>query len=454
MEQQQPTSWTELERLVEGANLEPIEEFLESLPAGEVALAVSRLDDDHQSQLLTTLPPGEAADLIETMPDAQAAELIDQLEPAEAAAIVSEMPSNEQADLLGELRHQRAEDILAELQPAEADELRQLTEYADDVAGGLMVTEVLAFPATVTVDELVGDLRNNADKYRDYQVQYVFVTDARRKLTGVLRLRDLLLAQADQHVGELAIPSPMTVREYTPLDELSILFDHRDFLGLPVVDSEGVLLGLVRRSAVEEAVGQRSDDDYRKTQGLVKEELRTMPVWVRSRRRLAWLSVNILLNVVAASVIAFYQDTLTQVIALAVFLPIISDMSGCSGNQAVAVSMRELALGLVRPSEIWRVLFKEVSVGVINGLALGCLIALVAILWKGNPYLGLVVGSAMAVNTLIAVCIGGTLPLVMKRMDMDPALASGPILTTVTDMCGFLIILSLAAALLPYLVAS
>jgi len=140
------------------------------------------------------------------------------------------------------------------------------------------------------------------------------------------------------------------------------------------------------------------------------------------------------------------------VIALTVFLPIISDMSGCSGNQAVAVSMRELALGVVRPSEVARVWMKEISVGVLNGAALGLMIALVAYGWKGNPYLGLVVGLAMAVNTMVAVSLGGTLPLIMRRLNMDPALASGPILTTVTDMFGFFLVLSMAAMMLPVLV--
>ncbi len=171
-----------------------------------------------------------------------------------------------------------------------------------------------------------------------------------------------------------------------------------------------------------------------------------MPTSLRSRRRLSWLSINILLNIVAASVIAFYQETLSQVIALAVFLPIISDMSGCSGNQAVAVSMRELSLGLVKPHEIVWVWLKEVSVGLINGIALGFLIAAVAWIWQGNPVLGAVVGIAMMLNTIIAVSLGGTLPLLMRRMNLDPALASGPILTTVTDMCGFFLVLSLASA--------
>jgi magnesium transporter len=139
-----------------------------------------------------------------------------------------------------------------------------------------------------------------------------------------------------------------------------------------------------------------------------------------------------------------YQETLSAVIALAVFLPIISDMSGCSGNQAVAVSMRELSLGLVRAEELWRVWCKEISVGLVNGTALGLLIGGVGWIWKGNPYLGFVVGFALCVNTMVAVSIGGVLPLVMKRLKIDPAIASGPLLTTVTDMCGFFLVLGTA----------
>jgi len=146
----------------------------------------------------------------------------------------------------------------------------------------------------------------------------------------------------------------------------------------------------------------------------------------------------------AASVIAFYQDTLSSVIALAVFLPIISDMSGCTGNQAVAVSMREISLGTVRLGEVFRVWMQEISVGIINGVVLGILIGAAAFIWKGNIYLGLVVGGALAINTLIAVSIGGTIPLILKRMGVDPALASGPILTTITDMMGFFLALTFA----------
>jgi len=176
-----------------------------------------------------------------------------------------------------------------------------------------------------------------------------------------------------------------------------------------------------------------------------------MPVLTRSKRRLSWLSINIGLNIVAASVIAMYEDTLSAVIALAVFLPIVSDMSGCSGNQAAAVSMRELTLGAADPKDIARVWGKEAAVGLINGLALGLLLGCAAWAWKGNPMLGLVVGAALALNTVLAVSIGGTVPLLLKRFKVDPAVASGPLLTTITDMCGFFLVLSFASMVLPQL---
>ena len=197
---------------------------------------------------------------------------------------------------------------------------------------------------------------------------------------------------------------------------------------------------------------EEADEVYRQSQGIVGgEELRSMSLGLRSRRRLAWLSVNIVLNVIAASVIAFHQETLEAVIALAVFLPIISDMSGCSGNQAVAVSMRELTLGVTRPRDLLHVLWKETAVGIVNGIALGLLIGIVAYIWKGNVWLGGVVGVALMANTVVAVCIGGSVPLILKGFRLDPALASGPILTTITDMCGFLLVLTLASALMSHL---
>lgn len=445
--------WETLQTLLATEDPQDLHDFLSSLPATEVARATSRLESEEQAKLLTLLDPHDAAEIIEEVPDAQAVDLIEDLEPEQAAAIVDEMHSDEQADLLGELSDEDAEAILDEMEPAEAADVRQLMAYPSDTAGGLMITEYLVYTADLQVQDILEDLHQNGTKYADYDVQYAYVTSREGELAGVLLWRDLLLSSRNAAIQTVMRPDPFRVSTDIPLEELQQFFEDNAFLGVPVVDADNHLVGLVRRSAVEKATGDQASKTYLESSGIVGgEELRSMKLWTRASRRLSWLSINIVLNILAASVIAFYQDTLAAVIALAVFLPIISDMSGCSGNQAVAVSIRELTLGVVQPQEIFRVVFKEAGIGIVNGLILGCLIGCVAWFWQGNAYLGLVVGGALAANTLLAVLIGGLVPLVLRGFQMDPALASGPILTTVTDMCGFFLVLSLASVLLSKLI--
>ena len=304
----------------------------------------------------------------------------------------------------------------------------------------------------VRVEHVIRDLSRHAQAYADFDVQTLFVREPTGELLGAIELRDLVLADHSRALAELVKTDVPAVPAATPLDQLEDLFDAHEMAVVPIVDDRNRQVGIIRYSDMIEALAERAEEDFMKTQGIVTgDEIRTMPLAIRSRRRLSWLSINIVLNVIAASVIALYQDTLSAVIALAVFLPIVSDMSGCSGNQAVAVSLRELTLGIVKPFEVVHVWLKEAAIGVINGLALGCLLGFVAWLWKGNLYLSIVVGIALMANTLVAVSIGGTVPLVLKRFGVDPAVASGPILTTITDMIGFFLLLSFASLMLPFL---
>ena len=409
---------------------------------------MAQLSPEERAELLTSMEAEDAADLLETLPGVQASHVLEELAPDDAASIVSELHSDDQADLLGRLPTNTAEAILEELPFDEAAETRALTRYEPDVAGGLMVTEYLSYRDDQTVLEIIDDLGENSEEYKEFDIQYAYVVDDAHRLEGVLPMRDLLLANRTIALRHIMIPSPHAVRDEAKLDELIDFFALHHLFGAPVIDDEGKLIGVVHESAVEHAQSERIESDHLKSQGIVGEELRSMPLLLRSRRRLGWLSINIVLNMIAASVIAAYQDTLASVIALAVFLPIISDMSGCSGNQAVAVSMRELTLGILGPRDVLATFWKEISVGLINGLVLGALIGIGGFIWQGNVYLGLVIGLALMANTVIAVSIGGCVPLVLKKFKMDPALASGPVLTTLTDMCGFLLVLSLATAML------
>ncbi|MBF0288690.1 MAG: magnesium transporter [SAR324 cluster bacterium] len=439
----------ELKDALQEGNKQQLETLCNTLSPSETARAVLRLDSEDQTQLLTLLEPKDAAEVITTIPEEEAAHFIEELPTDQAAPIIEELRSNHQADLLNYLTESKAEQILESLSTENASEIKQLMTYPEDTAGSLMITEYLAYPEHFNVDDVLADLRQQGETYADYAIQYAYVISKAGKLMGVLRLRDLLLSVKTSPIEKLMISNPLCLKDHAHLNELQDFFNQYAFLGVPVVSDDNVLVGIVSRFAVEEAVKQKANKIFLKVSGIVGgEEYRSMSLFSRSSRRLSWLSVNIVLNIVAASVIAFYQDTLEKAITLAVFLPIISDMSGCSGNQAVAVSMRELSLGLVRPKELWRVFSKEAAIGIVNGIVLGCLLGGVALLWKGNPYLGLVVGGALATNTLLAVCLGGSIPLVLRRLKVDPALASGPLLTTITDMCGFFFVLSFATIVL------
>lgn len=441
--------WERLLELVEAGDSTQLLDFLNSINPMDTALAISRLRMEEQGRLFSMLNPVDAAEVIEDISDTQAADLIEELSAEQAAAILGELDSDHVADLLGELDDEDAQAIIDEMDPEEAEEARQFLEYPADTAGGLMISEYLDYLVDQKIHDVHVDLQANRQEYVDYHVQYLYVTDQEGRLCGVLRMHDLLFLNHASLLQQVMISTPLKVTVDATLEDLRNFFEEHDLFGVPVVDADNRLVGVVLPEAVEEARRKHSVHQFLGFSGIVGgEEFRSMPLLQRSGRRLSWLSLNIVLNIIAASVIALYQDTLAAVIALAVFLPMVSDMSGCSGNQAVAVSMRELSLGLVRPNELARVLAKEAGIGLLNGLVLGLMLGAAAWFWKGNPFLGLVVGGALALNTFVAVSFGGLIPLALKRMKLDPALVSSPLLTTVTDMCGFFFVLSFASLML------
>lgn len=437
------TETLELEQVIAEKDPKAILEYLESLPWGDRIIAISRLGPDSQENLLLALTPTDAAELVEALPDETAVDLIERLPPDQAADIVEEMPSDQRADLVSSM--EEPEEILNRMDPEDAADTRALSSYQPDVAGGLMITEFLSYELHQNVGQVINDLRENGQQYLDYDIQYLYVLNRDSSLAGVLPIRELLFARQDIEVAQIMKPADRTVKDSLSLEELRAIFDEISYSALPVTDRFNRMVGIVTRNGVEEAQTEQAEKDYMSAQGIVGgEEIRTLPYAVRTRRRLSWLSVSVLLNLCGASVISAHQDTLAAAISLAIFLPIISDMSGASGNQAVGVTIRELSLGLVRPKEVLRVLQKEVFLGVVVGLTLGCALALIAMYWKGNPFLGLVVGAALSLNIVLAVCLGGIIPLFLKRLGFDPALASGLILTTTTDMCGFFMVLTFA----------
>ena len=436
---------------IDTADEQQVADIVESITSQEALRQVSLMESDERDQLITILAPEAAAELMEEAPAQLAAAMIEGIDTTAAAKIMEELQSDTQADIVQELDAANAEAILAAMDYESAEDVRKLTRYDPDTAGGLMELDAFTFVSDETVGTVLQRLIVGDEEFERYRGQHPYIIDESGKLIGVVSLRGLLRSKRAVRLADI-MNTAISVLPETSQDELAILFDENPFLGVPVVDAEDMLLGVVSRLGVAEAELERAEHESLSRQR-VGDELRSMPTLLRSRRRLAWLSSNIVLNIIAASVISAYEETLAAVIAIAIFLPMVSDMSGCSGNQAVGVSMRELALGLTRPIDLFHVLRKELSVGIINGIVLGILIGIVAWVWKDNGYLGLVIGLALSINTLIAVSIGGTVPLILKHFGIDPAVASGPLLTTVTDMAGFFLVLSLASLFMPQLLA-
>jgi magnesium transporter len=441
--------WVDIENILNQGNSEELHEYLDTLAPPDIARAISRLSESKQSTLLTILEPEDAADLIEELPDAQGADMMEDLPADQAAAIVDEMESDERADLLGEMTEQDAEAILQEMTPEDAEDTRELLQYQPDTAGGLMMTEFVVYNQSLLVKDVLNDLRTNAEAYSDYGVQYAYVENDSQRLVGVLRLRDLVLSQGDTPIQQIYIVNPISVLVKDNLEELEKTFDRFMFSGLPVVNNEGTIVGVVQRADIEEAHSEQTEKVFMRFSGIISgEELRTEPVVGRSGKRLAWLGLNLVLSTVAASVIILFEETVQQHLALVALLPVMANLSGCSGNQAVAVSIREMALGLIRGEDVLRVMRMELVVGIINGLVLGAMLAGITLLFEPNLMLGVAVGIALALNTVLAVVLGGSLPLMLKKAGIDPAVAAAPILTTIVDMCGFFLMLSLVSSFL------
>lgn len=435
---------------IDTGNDKLIMEIAENSSSQEVLRQASLMDEDKRIKMVSSLSLESAVDYIENTHPEVVAPIFEGIDSSQAAKIIEQIPLRTQTEILQMLDSESSEAIISEMDSDSAEDLRWISQYDSDSAGGLMELDTFSFQEDDTVGDIISRLVKDDDAFERHQKQHPYILDDTGKLLGVVSLRNLLRSKRSVKLSEIMLSPAVSVTADASQNDLAIAFSNNPFLGIPVTDSNEKLLGVVSRMAIEDAISKQAEIDalHRNRTG---DELRSMPLFLRTRRRLSWLSSNIVLNIIAASVISQYEETLTAMIAIAVFLPMVSDMSGCSGNQAVGVSMRELSLGLTRPSDLFHVLKKEMGVGVINGIVLGFLIGMVAWVWKGNAYLGLVIGLALSLNTLLAVSIGGTIPLLLKKFGIDPAVASGPLLTTVTDMAGFFLVLSLATFFMPQL---
>jgi len=330
----------------------------------------------------------------------------------------------------------------------ESGQVESLLDYAEQTAGRIMNPNVFALSEDLTVGEAVSALQSAINVE---MVFYLYVVDVRRHLVGVTSLRRLLLVAPETPLKRIMTPDVISVRVDTDQEEAARLVASYNILAIPVVDEENKLVGVITVDDVIDVLKDEATEDLYRLAGVSGDERVETPAWDALKKRLPWLGVNLGTAFLAASVVAAFEHTISRATALAVFMPIVAGMGGNAGTQTLTVIVRGLALGELSWANARKALFKEAAIGLGNGVVLGLIAALVAWATKGNPMLGLLLGMAMICNMLVASTAGTLVPLGLKAMKVDPALASSVFITTFTDVVGFASFLGLATIFLRYL---
>ncbi len=417
-----------------------------TLEPADLAEVLAALEEDERLAIVQALPARVSGQALVEMPiETHAEETLAALDPEQAAEIVEQLEDDDAADILGELDPAAQERILSEIEDRE--DVERLLRYDEETAGGLMTAHVVTVTDSDTAAEALAAIRRQAEEVEDFY--QVYVVNAGHRLVGILPLKELVVSPPDRPVREFMERADISVGPEVDQEEVARLMSKYHLPSAPVVDANGRLLGQVTFDDALDVVKAETTEDLLQFGGASADE-DIGAGWAEGvRSRLPWLFVNLLTAFVAGAVVYSQQAVIVKVVALAAWMPIIAGMGGNAGTQALAVTVRRLALGLISPRKFSQVVGKEIVVGTINGLAVGSVVAVVATVVGGEgPKLGLVVFLAMVGNLLVAGFAGAFIPLVLQRLRIDPAIASSIFVTTFTDVCGFVLLLGLAALLL------
>ena len=419
----------------------PVDDQSAKHPA-DVADQLERLPIEEASQVLHQLPPDQAAQVLSEVEPGQRKSLVAELTTTELSEVIKEMPHDQAADLLADVPDAQRAEILA--QHPGRSQVVQLLKYPEDSAGGIMSDRFITLDADQTVGEALRKLHGIADQETSQSVTYLYVTDAERHLVGVVPLRELVFRRPERYVREIMSAEVKHVWVDADQETIARMFQHYHYLAVPVLDRDRKLVGIVSASQVMDVLRSEATEDMQLMVGLSGEERARTPWKVSFPKRLQWLTINLVTAFLAGGVVGFFETTIAKWTALAIFLPIVAGQGGNAGIQTLTVIIREMALGEMKRGDGWRVLGKETLLGLLNGIAIGVLVGIAGYFWKGSIVLGVIISVAMLLNMLAAALAGVLVPFTLRALRIDPALASGILVTTVTDVAGFLFFLGLA----------
>ena len=429
-------------------NWDEVTTLLESLRRSDQAEFFSDLPPEQQQELLPFLTPENTADILEELEDEDVAKIANQLDQDRLVEIVDNMEPDEAADLLGDIPPEQAEDVLSKID--EADEVRSLLVHPDETAGGMMTSLDVTIIQDMTVDEAIWHLRHLSPDTEE--IYYLFVQDKTGHLVGVVSLRQLVIAKPGTLIKAIMDTNPIFIKAGADQEEAARLMQRYDLLALPVVDDDHMLVGMITYDDLLDVLQDEATEDIYRLGGVPKEQPADVQLPTAVRTRLPWLVLNLLTAMLSAAILSLFEDTIAQVAVIAAFFPIVAGVSGSAATQTLTVTVRGLALGEISPKEGFKALGRELLLGLVNGVSIGVIVALIALAWKGTPILGLVVGASTMLNMICAALAGVIVPIVMHKLKFDPALASPILVTTITDSMGYFAYLGLATLLIAFLV--
>ena len=425
----------ELRNFLLHATDEQLAEMIEFIHPVDILEVIHEYKED-EDVIMKRLPSEILAEIVDEEEDEEKYGLLSHFSDTEQMVILEEMSSDEITDLVSVLDEAESEDVLSKMNVEDRQEVRELLSYDADTAGGLMATEFISLSQHMSVLQTLEYLQKAAQDV----------------LTGVVSLREIVAHSFDTLIRDIANPNVISVPASTDQEEVARIFSKYSFLMMPVVDEHDHILGVITVDDVMDIIEEENTEDIHRLAQINEEEKVDGSLIESLKSRLPWLFINLLTAFLASSVVAVFSGTIEKVVALAAVNPIIAGMGGNAGTQSLTIVVRGIALGELTGDNARRVFFKEFGVGILSGVSIGLVVALICGVMQQNPIFGLVVGLAMLLNMAFATIAGYAVPVILKKINVDPALASSVFVTTVTDVLGFFFFLGLATLFLPYLI--
>ena len=415
-----------------------IADVIESSPRNRRDLIWSLVSNDNKGETLAELTEEVRSNLLD--------ELIDEDGPEGLAVIAKNLDTDDLADIIQSLPKNLVSKTVKSLDKQNQDRLSKVLSFPDDTAGGLMNIDTINVRSNVTVEVLLKYLRSL--KKLPEQTDIVFVTDIMNKYFGFVSIQDLLVTNTGTLISDIMTKDNNIIEPDATQHEVARIFENADLVSAAVVDRDGILLGRITVDDVVDVIREEADDSVLNMAGLNKDDDIFAPIIQSTKRRSLWLGANLLTAILAAAAIGIFEATIEKVVALAILMPIVASMGGIAGMQSLALVIRSQALDQIGSSNSRLLILKEASIGVLNGILWSSVVALAVYLWFESVFLGIVIAAALLINLIIGAISGVSLPLILAKLKIDPALAGGVILTTITDIVGFISLLGIATLIL------